>query len=308
MKRSLLTWVQATRPQFFTVMILPIMLGTMLAWREFQVFSPVLLGLSLLAGVLLHAATNVLNDYFDHLNQADEFNTEPLTPFAGGSRMIQNQILTPKETYYFGLMLLSIAMAIGLILVWLTGLGLLWIGLIGVLSAYFYSAPPFAFHSRGLGELLVGLNFGILTVLGAYYVQTQHFDMLPIIAAIPLACLVTAILYINEFPDYEADKKAGKNTLVVRLGLSAAQSIYVALIALSFIIVGMGAFTGYFPLATVIVFISLIEAKNAIQVLHQASDKPKELVPAIKNTIELHLMMSIVLIFSFYLPEGSCFA
>ncbi|WP_353573252.1 1,4-dihydroxy-2-naphthoate octaprenyltransferase [Candidatus Albibeggiatoa sp. nov. BB20] len=308
MKRSLLTWVQATRPQFFTVMILPIVLGTMLAWREYQMFSAVLLGLSLLAGVLLHAATNVLNDYFDHLNQADEFNIDPLTPFAGGSRMIQNQILTPKQTYYFGLILLSIAMLIGLILAWLTDWGLLWIGLVGVLSAYFYSAPPFAFHSRGIGELLVGLNFGILTVLGAYYVQTQSFDTLPIIAAIPLACLVTAILYINEFPDYEADKKAGKNTLVVRLGFPAAQSVYVALIALSFIIVGMGAFTSYFPLATVIVFISLIEAKNAIQVLYQAADKPKQLIPAIKNTIELHFMMSVVLIFSFYLPEGSCFA
>jgi 1,4-dihydroxy-2-naphthoate octaprenyltransferase len=94
----------------------------------------------------------------------------------------------------------------------------------------------------------------------------------------------------------------------VRLGFPAAQFVYVALIALSFMIVGMGAFTGYFPLATLIAFVSLIEAKNAIQVLYQASDKPRELVPAIKNTIELHLMMSVVLIFSFYLPEGSCFA
>ncbi len=308
MKRSLLTWVRATRPQFFTVMILPIMLGTMLAWREDAVFSPLLLGLSLLAGILLHAATNVLNDYFDHLNRTDEFNTDPLTPFAGGSRMIQNQLLTPNETYYFGLILLSIAILIGLLLVWLTDFGLLWIGLIGVLSGYIYSAPPFALQSRGLGELLVGLNFGILSVLGAYYVQTQRFDILPIIAAIPLACLVTAILYINEFPDYEADKKAGKKTLVVRLGLEAAQAVYFALIALSFIIIAMGAFTGYFPLATLIAFISLIEAKNAIQVLHQFADQPKQLVPAIKNTIELHFMMSVVLIFSFYLPEGSCFA
>lgn len=222
--------------------------------------------------------------------------------------MIQKQILTPNETYYFGLSLFLLAIIIGLVLVWMTNLGLLWIGLVGVLSAYFYSAPPFAFHSRGLGELLVGLNFGILTVLGAYYVQAQSFDTLPIIAAIPLACLVTAILYINEFPDFEADKKAGKNTLVVRLGLDAARSVFVALVALSFIIVGMGAWTGFFPLATVIVFISLIEAKNAIQVLYQSTDQPQALVPAIKNTIELHLMMSIVLIFSFYLPEGSCFA
>lgn len=308
MKPSVLTWVQATRPQFFTIMILPITLGTMLAWREEQVFSPILLGLSLLAGILLHAATNVLNDYFDHLNQTDDFNTEPLTPFAGGSRMIQNNILTAKETLYFGLSLLFVAIVIGLILVWLSDWRLLWIGLIGVLSAYFYSAPPLALHSSGFGELLVGINFGILTVLGAYYVQTQHFDMLPIIAAIPLACLVTAILYINEFPDFEADKKAGKKTLVVRLGLESAQIVYVALIAMSFIIVGMGVYTGYFPLAAVIAFISLIEAKNAIQVLYQAADKPKELVPAIKNTIELHFMMSVVLIFSFYLPEGSCFA
>lgn len=308
MQRSLHTWIKATRPQFFIIMVLPILLGTTIAWREYAVFSPLLLLLSLIAGILIHAATNVLNDYFDHRNQADEFNLNPLTPYAGGSRMIQNKILTPNETYYFGLILLVLGIMMGLLLVNLTGTGLLWLGLIGVVSAYFYSAPPLALHSRGIGELLVGLNFGILTVLGAYYVQTQSFDSLPIIAAMPIACLIAAILYLNEFPDYESDKQAGKNTLVVRLGLKEATVVYASLMIFSFFIVVLGFATNYFPAGTLVSMIYLYDAVKAIQTLYQNYNNPPELVPAIKSTLEITIVMNIILIVVFYLPENSCFA
>ncbi|MBE9561347.1 MAG: prenyltransferase, partial [Proteobacteria bacterium] len=236
-EKTLITWVQATRPQFFTVIILPILLGTAIAWRLQGIFLPLYFVLSLIAGVFITAGVNVLNDYFDHLNQTDEFNHSPLTPFAGGSRMIQNGVLTVTETYRFGVILLLIAISIGSFLVSVRGLPLLWIGIFGVLSGYFYSAPPLSLIDKGLGELLIGLNYGILVVLGAYYVQTQTLSPIAVIASLPLAGLVTAILYINEFPDHNADKQAGKNNLVVRLGLTSARPIYAILIGLSFIAV-----------------------------------------------------------------------
>ncbi|MCK5665838.1 MAG: prenyltransferase, partial [Thiotrichaceae bacterium] len=189
----------ATRPHFFTIIILPILLGTAIAWHLEGVFLPLYFGLSLLAGILTHASINVLNDYFDHISGADELNETPLSPFAGGSRTIQNKILTPLETYRYGILLLIIAVSIGLFLVWARGLPLLWIGLIGILSGYFYSAPPLSLQSRGWGEIVVGVDFGILAVLGSYYVQTQNLSLTVIIAALPLAILVAAILYINGF-------------------------------------------------------------------------------------------------------------
>jgi len=301
-QKTLTTWIMATRPQFFTVIILPIALGTAIAWHSQKVFLPLYFCLSLLAGILIHASINVLNDYFDHLNKSDEFNETPLTPFAGGSRMIQKGIFSAAETYRYGMLLLIMAVSIGLFLVWARGLTLLWIGLIGVLSGYFYSAPPFSFQSRGLGEILVGLNFGILAVLGAYYVQTQTLTLVAVIAALPLAILVMAILYINEFPDYAADKEAGKKTLIVRLGKVRARPIYTLLIGLNFIAIALGVMYNSLPLFSLISLLALPLGWFAIKTLYACYNKSTALIPAIKNTIMLHTLVSVLLILGFVIP------
>jgi 1,4-dihydroxy-2-naphthoate octaprenyltransferase len=298
-KQTINKWFIATRPQFFTVIILPILLGTAIAWHLENVFFPLYFGLSLLAGVFIHASINLLNDYFDYLNKSDEFNKEPLSPFAGGSRMIQNGIFSHTTIYYYGLVLLMLAIGIGIFLVWMRGLPLLWIGLIGVLSGYLYSAPPFFLQSRGLGELLVGLNFGILAVLGAYYVQTQDINLIVIIAALPLTFLVTAIIYINEFPDYHSDKEAGKNTLIVRLGQKRARSIYALLIILSFITIALGVIAESLPLYSLLALLTLPLGYFAIKTLYAFYDKKTALIPAIKNTIMLHTLVSILIILTF---------
>jgi len=300
-EKTLATWVKATRPQFFTVIILPILLGTAIAWHLQGIFLPFYLALALIAGILIHAGINVLNDYFDHLNQTDIFNHSPLTPFAGGSRMIQNGVLTVTETYWFGLILILVAIIIGSFLVSVRGLPLLWIGIFGILSGYFYSAPPFSFIDKGVGELLIGLNFGILAVLGAYYVQTQDLSLTAVIASLPLTGLVTAILYINEFPDHNADKQAGKNNLVVRLGPTSARAIYTILIGLSFIAVALGVVFASLPLFSLASLLALPLGFLAVKNLYRNYDKPISLIPAIKNTIMLHTLVSVVLIIAFLL-------
>ena len=292
----------ATRPQFFTVIILPICLGTAIAWHSVGVFSLTYFILSLVAGIFSHAGINVLNDYFDHLNQSDDINLTPLTPFTGGSRFIQQGILSPRETYYYGWFLLTIAIIIGLLLVWLRGVLLLWIGLIGILSGYGYSAPPFSFHSRGLGEILVGLNFGLLTVVGAYYVQTQMLNGVATIAALPLSGLVMAILYLNEFPDYLADKQVGKHHLVVRLGKVTARHFLVVWISLSFMVIAIGVIWQNLPLLSLISFLALPLGWRAIKNLYIHYDNPPALILAIKNTIWLHTMVSMILILAFIFP------
>jgi 1,4-dihydroxy-2-naphthoate octaprenyltransferase len=301
-RKTLTTWIIATRPQFFTVIILPIFLGTAIAWHSLSVFSPAYFILSLVAGIFSHAGINVLNDYFDHLNQSDDINLTPLTPFTGGSRFIQQGILSPQETYYYGWFLLTIAIIIGLLLVWLRGLPLLWIGLIGILSGYCYSAPPFSFHSRGLGEMLVGLNFGLLTVVGSYYVQTQTLNGVAMIAALPLSGLVTAILYLNEFPDYLADKRVGKHNLVVRLGKVTARHFLGVWISLSFVVIVVGVISQNLPLLSLISFLALPLGWGAIKNLYIHYDNPPALILAIKNTIWLHTVVSGILILAFIFP------
>ena len=112
----------------------------------------------------------------------------------------------------------------------------MWLGLIGFISGFFYTAPPFRFASRkGLGELLIGLNFGPLMVVGSALVQTGKILPEALLAGIPIGFLVAAIVYVNEFPDHDGDKSTGKDTLIVVFGPEKARLGYVFLVVGAFV-------------------------------------------------------------------------
>lgn len=294
-------WLLATRPQFLTAIIVPVLLGTAMAWASTQQLQLTLFFIALVAAVLCHAGANVLNDYYDHLNQADELNKDPLSPFAGGSRMIQRQLLSPRQMAIYGWSLMGIGCVLGLLLVGLTGWGLLIIGFIGVSTGVLYSMPPLALHSRALGELFVGINFGLLTVLGAYYVQTETVSWLAVYAALPVALLVSAILYINGFPDCETDQQAGKQTLVVYLGKQRASQFFILFPVLSFALIGLGLAIGWLPEGCAFAFLAMPFAVQAVRVSHEHFAQKHALLPAMKSTILLHLIVSLGLTLGFSL-------
>jgi len=269
------------------------------AWHEHESLSWTLLALSLIAAVLVHAGANVLNDYFDFRSGADNLNPHPLTPFAGGSRMIQRGLLTARETLCYGALLLTSGVVLGLLLVAMTGPMLLAIGLIGVCSAVSYSCPPLALNYRGFGELLIGLNFGVLPVLGSYYVQTQSLSSGAVVASLPLAFLVAAILYINQFPDYEFDLEAGKKTAVVLLGPQRAASAYVVLPLTAFVTIILGVVASWMPatsLMTLLVLPLALFAAQKPRVVYEDADAMR--VP-IKSTIALHTLTSALLVLAY---------
>jgi len=241
----------------------------------------------------------VLNDYFDYLNGTDNINSTALTPFTGGSRMLQNKIMTPKETYFLGIALLMTGSVIGLYLAYERGFWLLLIGCAGLLSGYFYTAPPLFFVGRGLGELLVGLNFGLLSVVGSYYVQAQDISVGAVFASLPLSFLIAAILYINEFPDYDADKAVGKNHLVVRLGKKKARWGFVMLVTGAYAGIILGVILNLLPVTTLLAAIAGVLGIKAAQGLFQHYDKFNELIPSLKLTITTHLATGVALIVIF---------
>jgi len=293
-------WLQATRPQFFVVIMLPVFLGSAVAWYDNKIFSLYYFALALFAGILCAAAANVLNDYFDHLNHSDIFNTDPLTPFAGGSRMIQNGILRAKQMRNYGIILLILAVTLGMFLVWARGTPLLWIGFIGILSAYFYSAPP-SLHHLGLGEITIALNYGILAVAGAYFVQTQTYSITAFFASLPMAGLAMAILYMNQFPDFEADRAAGKKNWVVRLGRERARRYFNYMILGSFSVILLGIGLQQLPILTGLAGFALPLGFKAMRILQKSYQQKHELIPAIQATIVLHSVVSWWLIFAFLL-------
>ena len=297
--QRLKTYFLATRPQFFTAIILPVGLGAAVAWYETGIFFLGYFFLSLIAAVFYHAGINVLNDYFDYLNGTDNINQTGLSPFTGGSRMIQNKIMTPGETYILGALFLITGSIIGLYLAYERGVFLLLIGTMGLFSGYYYTAPPVFFAGRGLGELLVGLNFGVLSVAGSYYVQAQSISFTAIFASLPLLFLIAAILYINEFPDYDADKAVGKNHLVVYLGMERARWGFLFIVAGAYISIIAGVILDLLPITALFVIPAAILGIKAVKGLFENYKKTVELIPSIKATILCHLATGIGLIVIF---------
>ncbi|MFQ6121694.1 MAG: 1,4-dihydroxy-2-naphthoate octaprenyltransferase [Dehalococcoidales bacterium] len=298
-KVKLKNWGMALRVSFLTASIVPILLGTAVAWFTTGIFYWGFFLLTLLAGVLIHLGVNVINDYSDHRSGNDEVNREFVRPFSGGSRVIQLGLLTPLEVLSGALLFFLLSAFIGFYLAWARGPLILILGAIGLVCGIFYTAEPFNWAKRGVGELLVGVNFGILMTLGAYYVQTQSFSWVPVIAAIPVSLLITAVLYINEFPDYTADKRVGKNTLVVRLGRERAVILYTVIMVGVYLSIGLGVASGVLPLTTLLGLITLPLAIRAIQYARRHHSRSFDLAPANALTVISHLATGLLLTLAF---------
>ncbi|MFQ6134309.1 MAG: 1,4-dihydroxy-2-naphthoate octaprenyltransferase [Nitrososphaerales archaeon] len=295
LRRKIKSWVTEVRLPFLTASVIPVLLGTAIAGATAGVFNPLFFALALLGGVSLHLGANVLNDYFDHRSGTDDLNTEFVRPFSGGSRVIQLGLLTPLEVMIGGVFFLLLGAAIGVFFVWVSGWFILALMLIGLVSAFFYTAPPLNLASRGIGEVFIGLNFGYLMTIGAYYIQTQTISLEPLVAATPVALLIAAVLYINEFPDYAADKAAGKWHLVVRLGRSRAALGYLALITATYVSILLAVALQVMPVYTLIGLLTLPLSVKAVRYTLAYHSQTPDLIPANAATINVHLLTGVML-------------
>lgn len=281
--RPLTKYFRATRPPFLIASLVPCFIG--LAGAAFCAvaitFATALL--TALGALLVHAGVNVLNDYYDELNGTDRRNEERLFPFTGGSRFIQNGVLSAGQTARFGFALLAATAVVGLALVPSGGPGLVAVGAVGLLLGWGYSAPPLALNSRGLGELSVGIGFGSLITLGADMVQRGGFDTLPLLLSAPYGLLVAALLYINQFPDRRADEAVGKRHWVVRLGPQRARWGYLLLVLGAYGMLGaiVALVTPWALLGLPAALLSTLAARDLLR----HAQHPALLRPAIQRTI-----------------------
>lgn len=217
----------ATRPPFLLVTLGACAVGLASASRAGPV-DPLLALVTCVFALVAHAGANVLNDYYDSRSGNDVANTGRLYPFTGGSRFIQNGLLTERATLAFGLALFAATVAAGLWLMSVVGPGLFAFGAAGLLVGWAYSAPPLRLNSRGVGEACIWLAWALVAA-GAHYVQARSASGAPWIAAGGYALLVTNVLLINEFPDASADAAVGKRHLVVRLGPECGAVAYTSI-------------------------------------------------------------------------------
>lgn len=302
-----LLWLKTMRIPFLQASFVPVILGGVIAWQIAHVFNLATFLLTLLGASLIHIATNMLNDYFD-FKSGNDLQVKHQNPFAGGGRVLTAGLVKPSTHLLVSTLSLLIGCLIGLYFVFALSLPyLLLLGLIGVISSAFYVGPPLRFAYRGIGELIVGINFGPVMTLGAYYVQTKSFAWEPLLASIPVGLLIAAVLWINEFPDMEADNAVGKKTLVLRLGYSRSIAVYTGMVVTSYALIILYALLQVFSpipitsLSSLIALLSLPFAMKAVRILRANYKDPHAIIPANANTIFLHLTFGVLAILGFAL-------
>jgi 1,4-dihydroxy-2-naphthoate polyprenyltransferase len=277
-------YVAATRPAFLSVTLIGSLIGLATAYSSGYPLDALKAVLTVFFALVAHAGVNVINDYYDALNGSDAANTERQFPFTGGSRFIQNGILSRRQTGFFGYALLASVVPPGLWLAVNSAPELLLIGLAGLFVGWAYSAPPFKLMSRGVGELAIVAGW-LLVCVGTDFVQRGGFVALPLFAGLPFALHVANILYINQFPDRKADASAGKRTVVVRLGAATAKWGYPLLALLAHFWLVATVMLGHLPVLALIATLTLpLSLLASLSLLRDAS-RPDRLVPAIKQTI-----------------------
>jgi 1,4-dihydroxy-2-naphthoate octaprenyltransferase len=286
--------IQAVRAPFFTGTIVPVVIGAAEATRvgRFDLF---LFLLCLAGSVSFHAAANVINDYFDYLGGTDNVNRYH-NLFSGGSRVIQDGILTPKQTLTLGIAFLCVGIVIGIYLVFQAGWVVLLLGIIGTVLVLAYSIPRYglAYVGHGLGELAVAVGFGPLMVLGTYWVMARAFSPAIWWLTLTPALLIALILFVNGYPDYEADLKTSKHTAVVTLGRKRARWVYALIVAATYLEIVLGVVLSVIPALSLVALLTIPVGAAAVKKLFVVYDDPRGVVPVCGMTIVIHLTTGLL--------------
>lgn len=235
--------LQVTRARTLPVMLSPVVIGALLAWQEGAIFRWELFLLTLIGALAAHLAANVTNDVFDFgegTDQAAQKLVTEGTTLATGSQALMSGKYSLKSYRRLALALFALALICGLILTIFRPWAILF-GVAGFLLALFYVAPPLrlAYIGRGLGELDILISFGMLPLVGSYYVQAGQVTTSALLASLPIGLYTTAVLYFHHFLHWRADEEVGKITPIVALGernARVAGGILLALIALTILI------------------------------------------------------------------------
>ena len=297
MRVSWRSWIDVLRIKFFAAGIPTVILGAALGNYWAGSFNPVNFTISLIGVILAMIGTYTFNEYYDFKSGVDVLvPREHITPFNAGSRVLPSGFLKPSSVFKAGFVAWILYSIIAVYFTFSVGWVIVPLSVVGLISGAFYTMPPFKLAYRGLGELLIGLNYGPLITFGAYYVQTADLPLgLIILPSLIPGLLITAVIWINEFPDYLADKTVGKMNLVARLGLERSKAPYYTLVLLPYAILFAGILNGVIPLTGLIMLATVPTALNNVNVFRRNYNVPKRLIPAMRGTVLLFVASTILL-------------
>ncbi|MFC4988699.1 1,4-dihydroxy-2-naphthoate polyprenyltransferase [Saliphagus infecundisoli] len=285
-------WLMAARPQTLPAAAAPVIVGTGVAIHE-GLFAPLPALFAFVGAALIQVGTNFANDYYDAKKGADTDDRE------GFTRVTQSGLIAEESVKRATLLTFGLAILSGTYLVYVGGLPILAIGLISVLCGWAYTGGPYPLGYHGLGDLFVFVFFGLVAVVGTFYVQAAATLAAPLpmgapegtvtteaaVASLPVAGLSTAVLVVNNVRDLETDAATGKRTLAVRLGYRASRLEYAALLALAYLTPFWFLARGFSP-AVLLPLLTLPYAALVARTLSTRTDG-EALNPALERTGKL---------------------
>ena len=238
--------------------------------------------IAFMGALCAHIATNVLNDYFDFTSGLD-LKTQQ-TPFSGGSGILPQRLMTPRNALIFGLTALGLTAAIGIFFMAVRGWGIFPLGLLGIIIVVAYT--PWVTKHPVLCLLAPGLGFGPLMVMGTHFVLTGRYDGIALLASVIPGLLVSNLLLLNQFPDVEADAAVNRRHIPIITGRAASARLYTALALGAFLWVVAAWIIGSFPAGTLIALILFPLALITIRGVIKNADRIDQLIPYLaKNVI-----------------------
>lgn len=223
------------------------MVGAPLAARDAGL-SLVWLALTGVALFCMEVAKNAWGDVIDYDSGVDlAVAPEDRTDFSGGKRVLVDGLLSRRETWLVALVFGGIGVALGALIVLVQAPQAVWVGGVGLVLGWSYHGPPLRLAYRGLGELDVVLCYGPLLSMSTYVIQTNRYAWDVVWLSLPLGLLIMAFLWVNEFPDHDADRAHGKNNLVVTLGRHTASRVLPWIYAAAFVLLGLLPVTTELP-------------------------------------------------------------
>lgn len=222
-------WLQATRPRTLPAAVAPVLVGTSVAATQ-DVFSVPRFVACLLGALFIQVGANLSNDYSDARRGADtEDRLGPVRVTAGG-------LVPPKAVLTATWISFGLATLCGVYLIAVAGWELLVVGVASIAAGVLYTGGPKPYGYAGLGEVFVFIFFGLAAVAGSAFAQLEDWPLEAIILAVPVGLLASAILVVNNIRDADTDRRAGKNTLAVKLGREKARTLYAVMVYAAFLI------------------------------------------------------------------------
>lgn len=235
-----------------------------------------------------------MNDFFDFRNGSDHVNKNK-SQFNGGSPFLIDGTLAPAQVYRAAIALFLLGGLTGVVLSLLVSPLVMALWAAGVFLAYCYTSPRVNLAALGLGEVAVGFGFGPLIVAWSYLSQTGTLALSAFLGGIPIGLLIGLVLFINEFPDMEADRYAGKNHWVVRVGLAKASKWYAFSMGMVFVSIVCLWVIGVYPGWALIGLVPAIMAVGAARIVTANNVKVSEILPAQARTIQTHLVTGLLI-------------